>query len=63
VPIYAALRVIPSTRDTALRLGLVTRAEMIAALISAIESPPEETMRVVEVPDIRRAAGGRQSRG
>jgi nucleoside-diphosphate-sugar epimerase len=53
-PVYAVLRAIPSTRDGAVRLGLVTRGEMIAALVSAVESPPLG-IRVVDVPDIRRA--------
>lgn len=36
VPVYALLRQLPSTRETALRLGLVTRAAMIAALARAV---------------------------
>lgn len=52
-PLYwMALRV-PSSRDTARRLGLVSLAQMVAALVYAVEHPSDGT-RVVEVPDIRR---------
>jgi nucleoside-diphosphate-sugar epimerase len=53
-PMYAVLRRIPSTRDGAIRLGLVTRADMIAALVHAVEHP-SLGVRVVDVPGIRRA--------
>jgi len=55
IPAYALLRLLPATRDTAERLGLVTRTEMIAALLRAVEEPPAEGVRIVEVPQIRRA--------
>src|SRR5437868_7655166 len=40
VPIYAVLRVLPRTRDTARRLGLATRAQMVDALAHAVAKPP-----------------------
>jgi hypothetical protein len=52
-PLYWMAERVPSSRDTARRLGLVTLAQMVAALVYAVEHPPEAT-RVVEVPDIRR---------
>lgn len=55
IPVYALLRLLPATRDTAVRLGLVTRTEMVAALLRAVENPPAEGARIVEVPQIRRA--------
>ena len=55
VPLYAVARLVPSTRATALRLGLVTRAQMTAALVRAVETPPATGVRFVEVPEIRRA--------
>ena len=55
IPVYALLRLLPATRDTAVRLGLVTRTEMTAALLRAVEDPPAEGARIVEVPQIRRA--------
>lgn len=53
VPVYRVLERVPGTREAALRLGLVTIREMLAALLWSIEQPPEKT-RVIEVPDIRR---------
>ncbi len=51
-PIYSLLETIPTTREGARRLGLVTLPQMVDALIWAIENPPLET-RVLEVPAIR----------
>jgi uncharacterized protein YbjT (DUF2867 family) len=59
VPIYAAARLVPPLRAGAERLGLVTLAEMVAALVAAVEHPPSPgAIRVVEVPEIRRALNG-----
>ena len=43
------------TRDGAERLGFVTRQAMVAALVRAIDTPPLEGIRIVEVPEIRRS--------
>jgi nucleoside-diphosphate-sugar epimerase len=40
LPIYKVLEHVPSIRDGALRLGLVTRRQMITALMRAIEDGP-----------------------
>jgi uncharacterized protein YbjT (DUF2867 family) len=48
---WIALR-LPGSRDTARRLGLVTLAQMLRALVLAVESPARGT-RVLEVPEIR----------
>lgn len=55
LPLYVALRCLPATRASAHRLGLVTRRAMVAALVQAIEAPPATGVRIVEVPEIRRA--------
>lgn len=55
-PFYAVLSLIPSTRDGARRLGLVTRAQMIGALIRAVENPPQG-VRIIDVPQIRSSGG------
>ena len=55
MPLYVALRWLPATRAGAHRLGLVTRRAMIAALVQAIEAPPPSGIRIIEVPEIRRA--------
>jgi uncharacterized protein YbjT (DUF2867 family) len=52
-PLYWVAERVPPSRDTARRLGLVTLAQMVAALVYAVEHPPDAT-RVIEVPDIRR---------
>jgi hypothetical protein len=63
VPIYAIMRRIPSRRDTAIRLGLVTRRAMVAALLHAVANPPAHGIRIVTVPEIaaapHRVASGR----
>jgi len=50
-PLYAALALVPATRDGVRRLGLVTRGQMLAALTHAVEHPPVG-LRIVEVPEI-----------
>lgn len=54
LPAYWILGALPSTRESARRLGLVTLAQMVAALASAVERPATG-VRVVEVPQIRSA--------
>jgi len=55
-PIYAVAELLPATRDSARRLGLVTLAQMTRALVAAIENPPATgARRVVDVPGIRAA--------
>jgi uncharacterized protein YbjT (DUF2867 family) len=53
VPFYALLRALPPTREGALRLGLVSRRAMVAALVRAVETAPAGGVRIVEVPEIR----------
>src|SRR5687767_11585000 len=55
IPIYALLRLFPASREAADRLGLVTLAAMVAALVRAIETPPAGGARIVEVTEIRSA--------
>jgi uncharacterized protein YbjT (DUF2867 family) len=52
LPAYWLMGAIPSTRESARRLGLVTAGQMIAALADAVEHPASG-VRVVEVPEIR----------
>ena len=59
VPFYRLCELIPSTRATALRLGLVRLEEMLGALVFAVEHPASG-IRIVEVPAIR--AEGREIR-
>ena len=48
LPVYWILRWVPTARDGAARLGLVTRRAMITALVRAIETPPAEAVRTME---------------
>jgi nucleoside-diphosphate-sugar epimerase len=58
-PMYRALEAIPATRVAARRLGFVTLAAMVAALLAAVEAPPAGgEVRVLDVEAIR-SAGGR----
>ena len=52
VPLYWLMERLPSKHETAQRLGLVTHAQMIAALLRAVEDPAED-FRVVTVPQIK----------
>jgi len=55
-PLYKLAEIIPVTRDTAERLGLVTIEQMINALVRAVENPPwSGRQRIVGVPEIKRA--------
>jgi uncharacterized protein YbjT (DUF2867 family) len=56
LPMYWLMEALPSTRVGARRLGLVTAAQMVAALVRAVESPAEG-VRVWEVPEIRDSRG------
>jgi uncharacterized protein YbjT (DUF2867 family) len=51
-PMYALMERIPSTRDSARRLGLVTIDQMTSAIVKAVDNPPRAT-RILEVVDIR----------
>ena len=55
VPVYWLFERLPGTREGARRIGLVTLPQMVAALLRAVENPPDG-VRIVEVPDIRRRA-------
>jgi uncharacterized protein YbjT (DUF2867 family) len=55
-PLYALLRMIPATRESAQRLGLVTRAQVIGSLVHAVANPPSSGIRLVEVPEMKRAS-------
>ena len=55
-PLYALLWMIPTTRESAQRLGLVTREQVIASLVRAVANPPRSGIRIVEVPEMKRAS-------
>ena len=51
-PFYTLAELLPATRETARRLGLVTIEQMTATLVEAVEHPAQG-VHVVEVPQIR----------
>jgi uncharacterized protein YbjT (DUF2867 family) len=53
IPVYWVMQLIPSTRESARRLGLVTIAQMLRTLVWAVENPPEQ-IRILDVPEIRK---------
>ena len=55
IPMYKLMELLPSTREGATRLGLVTLGQMVRALVSAVETPANG-VRIVEVPQIRCAS-------
>jgi uncharacterized protein YbjT (DUF2867 family) len=61
IPIYKLMGLLPSTREGATRLGLVTLPQVVRALVEAVETPAQG-VRVVEVPQIRAAQGISYSR-
>ena len=54
LPLYKMAELLPSTRDCARRLGLVTLEQMLNALTCAVENPTTG-IRVMGVPEIRKA--------
>jgi uncharacterized protein YbjT (DUF2867 family) len=52
VPFYRIAELLPSTRESALRLGLVTIHEMVRALAAVVDDPPNG-ITIVDVPRIR----------
>ncbi|HVO94507.1 MAG TPA: NAD(P)H-binding protein [Terriglobales bacterium] len=55
-PMYRLFEMIPATRATAQRLGLVTIDQMVTALVHAVENPPPQGQQyIVDVAAIRRA--------
>jgi uncharacterized protein YbjT (DUF2867 family) len=53
LPMYWLMERIPATRESALRLGLVTLDQMLAALVMAVENPCEG-IQIMDVPTIRK---------
>lgn len=52
LPMYWITGLLPSTRETSRRLGLVTIEQTTRALVWAVENPPRG-VRIVDVPQIR----------
>lgn len=55
-PAYWLCKRLPTTRESAARLGLVTIEQMLRAILWAVDHPPDR-VRVIDVPEIRRLGG------
>jgi uncharacterized protein YbjT (DUF2867 family) len=56
VPFYLCAELVPSWRESARRLGLVTLRQMVDVLARAVDQPPSSaTMHVLGVPEIKAA--------
>ncbi|MBI2685979.1 MAG: NAD(P)H-binding protein [Acidobacteria bacterium] len=55
IPLYKVAGLVPGWREGAQRLGLITREQMLAALVHAAANPPAG-VRVLGVPEIRAAS-------
>jgi len=53
-PIYWVLERIPKSRPAAVRLGFVTIDQIVRAMVSSIETPPQG-IRILDVPAIRKS--------
>jgi uncharacterized protein YbjT (DUF2867 family) len=53
VPFYWLAELSPPTRESARRLGLVTIAQMLNALVWSVENPADD-VRIIDVPTIRK---------
>ncbi len=60
-PLYAIAQRVPATRETALRLGLVTLTQIVGCIVRAIEHPPGG-VDIVDVLGIRAASADAQYR-
>jgi uncharacterized protein YbjT (DUF2867 family) len=52
VPFYWIAELLPATRESAQRLGLITIAQMLRALVWSVDNPPDD-IRILDVPKIR----------
>lgn len=55
LPMYWVLKNIPATREKAERLDLVSLPRMLGALVEAVETVPDESPRIWDVPRLRAA--------
>ena len=52
LPFYWIAELLPPTRESAKRLGLITISQMLRALVWAVENPAD-SVRIIDVPKIR----------
>jgi uncharacterized protein YbjT (DUF2867 family) len=52
LPFYWVAELLPATRESARRLGLISISQMLRALVWAVDNPPDD-VRILDVPKIR----------
>lgn len=60
VPFYWICERLPATRESAIRLGLITISQVLDTLVWAVENPPEG-VRILAVPEMRERANCKKS--
>lgn len=60
LPFYWIAGLLPGTRESAHRLGLITISQMLNALVWSVENVPDD-LRILDVPKIRELSRGRNS--
>ncbi len=55
LPFYWIAELLPPTRESARRLGLITITQMLRALVWSVENPPDG-VRILDVPQMRKPA-------
>jgi nucleoside-diphosphate-sugar epimerase len=58
LPFYWIAELLPGTRESARRLGLITIAQMLNALVWAVDNPPDD-VRILDVPAMRALTRGK----
>jgi uncharacterized protein YbjT (DUF2867 family) len=53
LPAYWLWERMPSKREMARRLGLITINQMVRSIVAAVETPPSSGVRIFEVPELR----------
>jgi uncharacterized protein YbjT (DUF2867 family) len=53
LPLYWLAMLAPNSRDTARRLYPVKLRDVLRAMVSAVENPPD-AVRIIEAPELRR---------
>lgn len=58
IPFYKIAELVPRTRESALRLGLVSIRQMVQALVRVVDEPADN-VRYIDAQEIRRLAAGK----
>lgn len=56
LPLYGIARLVPAWREKAKALRLVSIGQMVQALLGAVEGPPPQRVRILEIDQIKKPA-------